>query len=89
MTNGVGTTGWLHTQQLTSTLTSQRTQKLTGGPWVAQLVKRLTFGFGSGHDMTVREFEPHLGYAGSAEPAWDSLSLPLSAPPAHALSFST
>ena len=46
----------------------------TGVPQVAQSVKRLTLGFGSGHDLTVREFEPH----DSVEPDWDSLSLPLS-----------
>ena len=28
------------------------------GTWVAQLVKHLTLDFGSGHDLTVREFEP-------------------------------
>ena len=32
--------------------------------------------FGSGHDLTVREFKPHVGlWADSAEPSWDSLSL--------------
>ena len=28
------------------------------GTWVAQLVKRLTLAFGSGHDLTVGETEP-------------------------------
>ena len=32
------------------------------GAWVAQSVKPPTFDFGSGHDLTVREFEP-LGFA--------------------------
>ena len=32
---------------------------------------------GSGHDLAVREFEPHVGLAASA-PASDPLSLPLS-----------
>ena len=48
---------------------------------MAQPAKHLTLGFGSGHDLTVCEFESHVGlYADSAEPAWDSvsLSLPLS-----------
>ena len=44
---------------------------------MAQSVKHPTPDFGSGHDLTVREFEPHIGLcADSAEPAWDSLSLP-------------
>ena len=51
------------------------------GAWVAQSVERLTLDFSSGHDLTVRGFEPHLGLCtDSAEPAWDSLSLPLSLP---------
>ena len=52
---------------------------------MAQSVKRLT---GSGHDLVVREFEPHIGLSAvSTEPASDlqSLSLPL---PTHALSSS-
>ena len=45
--------------------------------WVAQGIKRLTRHFGSGHDLKVHEFEPHIGlHADSAEPAWVSLSLP-------------
>ena len=43
----------------------------------------MTLDFGSGHDLTVREFEPHIGLrTDSVEPAWDSLSpsLPLSRP---------
>ena len=48
-------------------------------PWGALSVKRLTLGFGSGHDLTVCEFEPHVRLcADSSEPAWDSLSLSLS-----------
>ena len=59
---------------------------------MAQPVKRPALGFGSRHDVTVSEFESHIGLrADSAEPAWDSLSpLPsLSAPPpigTHSLS---
>ena len=50
------------------------------GTWVAQLVKSPTIGFGSGHDFTVRGFEPHIGLcADSAETAWDFLSPSLSA----------
>ena len=46
---------------------------------MAQPVKSLTPGFGSGHDLMVREFNPHAGLcADGAEPAWDSLFLSLS-----------
>ena len=46
-----------------------------------------TLGFGSGHDLVVCGFKPHIGLcADGAEPAWDSLSL--SAPPLLVLSFS-
>ena len=58
---------------------------------MAQSVARLTRDFGSGHDLTVCEFESHIGLcADSAQPAWDSLSLPLSPPSslAHSLSLS-
>ena len=51
------------------------------GTWVTQLVKGPTLGFGAGHELTVHEFEPHIGLCSdSVEPAWDSLSpsLPLS-----------
>ena len=53
---------------------------------MAQLVRCRTLDLGSGHDLTVREFEPHVGLcAGSGEPAWDSVSPSLSAPPPLAL----
>ena len=43
------------------------------GVWVAQLVKLPTLHFGSGHDLMVHEFEPHLRlHADSTEPDWDS-----------------
>ena len=61
------------------------------GTWVVQSVKHLTFDFGSGHDVTVCGFKPHIRLcAGSAEPAWDSLSLFLShcPSPTHAVSVS-
>ena len=47
--------------------------------------------FGSGHDLEVRGFGPHVGLcADSAELPWDSLSLSLSvlAPPVLSVSFS-
>ena len=42
--------------------------------------------FGSCHDPTVSEFEPHIGLcADSSEPALDCVSLALHPSPAHAL----
>ena len=47
-----------------------------GGTWVAQSVKRLTPGFGSGHDLTVGGFEPRVRLcANSAESLPGILSL--------------
>ena len=55
-------------------------RNLSGGAWVAQF-KRPALDFGSGHDLTVCEFEPCVEFcADSMEPAWDSPSLPLSVP---------
>ena len=52
------------------------------GAWVAQSVPRLI-------SAQVHEFEPHIGLlAVRAEPAWDSLSASVSAPPPLALSLS-
>ena len=49
---------------------------------MAQRVEHPTLDFDSGHVLTVHEFEPHTGFrADSGEAAWDSFSLPLSAPP--------
>ena len=49
---------------------------------MAQSVKHPTLDFGSGHDLTVGEFKPPVGLCtDSAEPAGDSLSASLSAPP--------
>ena len=48
---------------------------------MAQLVERLTLNFGSGHDLTVGEFEPRIGLlTDRAEPAWDSPSPSFSVP---------
>ena len=42
----------------------------SGGAWVAQLVKRQTLDFSSGHDLGVGGFEPHIRlHTDSAEPA--------------------
>ena len=49
---------------------------LSWGAWIAQLVRHPTIDFSSGHELTVREFQPHVGLcADSVESAWDSLSL--------------
>ena len=56
---------------------------------MAQSVKHLTLGFGSGHDLTVLKVEPCIGLqSDSVELAWDSLFPSLSAPPQLALSVS-
>ena len=58
---------------------------------MAGSVEGPTLDFSSGHDLMVRETEPHTGLwadGDSAEPAWDSLSPPLTAPPLFALSLS-
>ena len=53
-----------------------------------QSIKCLTVGFGSGHDFTVHEIEPGVKLcADRAEPAWDSLSPPLSNSPLLSLSL--
>ena len=56
---------------------------------MAQSVKCQALDFGLGHDLTVHEIEPCIGLcADSAEPAWDSLSPSLSAPPPFMLCLS-
>ena len=47
---------------------------------MVQYVEHPTLDLGSGHDLTVLEFEPHIGICiDGVEPAWDSVSpsLPL------------
>ena len=68
-------------------------QNNSWGSRVAQSVKHPTLGFGSGDDLTLHEFEPHIRLSpDSVEPAWNSLSPSHSAPPPlvhrHALSLS-
>ena len=65
------------------------------GVWVAQSVKHLTLDVGSGRDLMVHEFKPHMGLcADGRESAWDYVSPSLSAPPplvrmpAHAYALS-
>ena len=56
---------------------------------MAQSVKHLTLDFSSGHDLTVRGFEPHTGLcAQSTEPALDAVSLSLLLQHMHILSLS-
>ena len=58
------------------------------GTWVAQSVERPTLDLGSGGDLRVRGFEPHMGVcADGTKPAW-ILSLLLSAPPLFVRSLS-
>ena len=46
--------------------------------------KHPTLDFDSGHDLTVRGIEPHIGlWADSVEPAWDYLSPSVSLPLSH------
>ena len=67
----------------------KKNHKVLRGAWVAQLVKCPTLDFCSGHDLTVGGIEPHDGLcADSAEPAWDSLSPFISAPPPFPLALS-
>ena len=65
-------------------------QKKHWGAWVAQSVKHLDFS--SGHDLTVREFEPHVGlWADGSEPGACfrfCVSPSLCPSPIHALSLS-
>ena len=50
--------------------------------------ERPTLDFSSGHELPVHTFESRIGlHTDGAEPSWDSLSSPLSAPPTHALSL--
>ena len=46
---------------------------------MARLVKRPTLDLGSGRDLTVCGFKPHIGlHAECAQPAWGSVSLRVS-----------
>ena len=56
--------------------------------WLSWLSVHPTPGFGSGHDLEVCEFEPHIGLcANSTEPAWEALSLSFSDPPLPSVSL--
>ena len=71
----------------------KKKNKAGWGTWVAGSVKRLTLGFGSGHDLTIGGFEPRVGLHAdsSALIAWSLLgilSLPLCRPFPRSLSLS-
>ena len=55
---------------------------------MAQSVKCLTLDFGSGHDVTVHEFEPCIGFCTDGVDLLGLLSLLLSAPPLLVVSLS-
>ena len=57
--------------------------KKFGGAWVAQLVKCITFDFGSGHDFLVGGIEPRMGFSLSR-----SLPLPHLCASAHTRALS-
>ena len=48
---------------------------------MAQLVECLTLGFGSGRDLTVHGFQPHVGSVMAAQSLLEVLSPPLSVAP--------
>ena len=57
---------------------------------MVQVVKHLTLDFGSGHDLVVCGFEPHVGLcADGVEHAWDLLSPCLPLPCSFSLSENT
>ena len=55
-------------------------RKYYGGAWVAQSVKRLTFGCSSGHDLVASEFKPALGFVLTGQNLLGILSPPPSLP---------
>ena len=58
---------------------------LQWGTWVAQSVKQPTLGFGSGHDLTVCECGPSIGFAAVSVGS----SVPLSLCPSPVFSLSS
>ena len=51
--------------------------RLVGGAWVVHSVRHLTLGFSSGHDLTVRGMEPHVGSVLTVQSLLVILFLPL------------
>ena len=58
------------------------------GAWMAQSVKHPTLDFGSGHDLRVREFKPHVRLCSGSELTMRSLLGILSLCPFCILSLS-
>ena len=81
---GRGTPAPLHTGVVEGRVAERPSSQETicGGAWGAWSLEHLTLDLSSGHDVTVREFEPRIRLcAVSVDPAWDSLSPSLPAPP--------
>ena len=57
------------------------------GAWLAQSLKQPTLDFGSGRDLTVREFEPHIGLCAHSVSLLGILCLPVSLPLPASLSL--
>ena len=57
---------------------SQKRKKKDWGIWMAQSVKHLTLGFGSGHGLVVVGLSPESGSVLTVESTSDSFSLSLS-----------
>ena len=67
---------WAGGKRITKEIQEDHKEIKFRGTWLAQ---RPTLGLGSGRDLSVREIEPCIRLcADSVEPAWGSLSLPLS-----------
>ena len=64
-------------RKVTTYILNNKAQGCLGG----SLVKHPALDFSSGHDLTVHGIKPRIGLCtDTEEPAWDSLSLPLSLP---------
>ena len=80
---------WKHHRNEQPGLGGNQDTEPVWGTWVAQRVTRLTLDFGSGHNLTVPDFEPRVRLCtDSVESTWNSVSLSLCPSPAHSLSLS-
>ena len=87
MLGSLSVSAWVHSGTPERLCADFKTEGVWGA-WVAQSVKCLILDVGSGHDLIVHEFQPRIGLcANRAEPAWDSLPLPLSLALPHSLSL--
>ena len=62
--------------------------KINGGTWMAKSVEHPTLDFGSGHDLTIPEFELHARLSASSVELPSNLSLSLSLCPSRACALS-